>query len=167
MRWVNCEAHATRQECYTLNRVQTGSENSLYPNILSSLKMRLPSSHDGSDGFTWWGLGKKLDTWWKAEQKQRVQRRWSNCLFTWRRICSLFSSLSYPHFHLFTTSATVIWYWCFPKCSNILQKVQLDNPCILFSLWQCKKCETKMCVSVRDKNVCVCVWQNIKIEVWK
>ncbi len=30
--------------------------------------------------------------------------------------------LGYPHFHLFTAPATVTRYWCFPKCSNMLQK---------------------------------------------
>lgn len=70
----------------------------------------------------------------------------------------------------------LLYYWCFPKCSQTYyKKFNWLNTCIIFSLQlfghdnqhQENKCETKTCFSVRNKRVYLhCVWQNIEIVVW-
>lgn len=73
MRWVNSEAYAIKKECarpYS-GGGSTDCENTLYPNILSSLWMPLASSHENRP--TWEIWGKKVQTWRRHEHRQITQ----------------------------------------------------------------------------------------------
>lgn len=94
------------------------SENTLYPNILSSLPIRLPSSHDGSHGLMCWRLRKKLDTPWQRGEKRHLVQMKQLC------ISSMFASLSKSSlFGLFTA----VILECYPKCpTNTNPRVKIS-----------------------------------------
>lgn len=99
--------------------------------------------HDGSDGLTRRRLGKKLDTWWKGEQRVQKQK----CLL-----------LPFPVilvlFKIFCKHITTSWSQTHVskfRCSCLVMIISKKK--------NKKKWETKTCVSITEK---IRVWQNIE-----